>query len=113
MSYQKSEGETPGAATTWTGSLCLLGSVMVWVKEVDSVDILQEKPLFFFETQFEEWSGVNLFSAPHTLRIFIAMEAFASASQIWWMASNNALLGFMNKAFSGPRPGTIEPDEWH
>lgn len=106
MSYQKSEGETPGAATTWTGSLCLLGSVMVWVKEVDSVDILQEKPLFFFETQLEEWSGVNLFSAPHTKRIFIAIEAYSFTK--YESLPTIVLLGCKNKAFSGPNPETVD-----
>lgn len=38
MNDQKSEEETPGAARMWTGSDCLLGSVMEWVNDGDSVD---------------------------------------------------------------------------
>lgn len=74
MADQKSEWETPGAATMWTGSDCLLGSVIQWVSGGDSVDILQQKP-FFFEVQLGAMNGVNLFNAADTVRTATAIEA--------------------------------------
>lgn len=96
---QKSEWETPGAATIWTGSLGLLGSVMVWVKEGDSEDILQQKT-FFFQTQLEAWGRLNLFSAPHTARTFVAIDAYTLASpRRCWISSTLLFLGSLTRLF--------------
>lgn len=60
MIDQKSEEETPGAARIWTGWDCLLGSVIEWVSEGDSVDILQKKPFWFLEIKLGARSGFRI-----------------------------------------------------
>lgn len=76
MIDQNSEEETPGAAKIWTGSDCLLGSVIQWVNDDDSLDILHnKKPCFFLGIKLGALSGFKVFNAENIVRTFTAIEA--------------------------------------